>query len=198
MGAMDRRRIAWGVTLAITAAGGLVAHLLVYGLLTPHRDQAHHGTGAPAVHQGAHLRVCLAICLAVAAIGLLVSVLERADGRGRFFVPVWLFAAAPPFGFFLQEQLERALETGTLHAGAPLDAGFLLGLAVQIPFAVAAYLAARGLLALAGALVRRLGTLARPRLPATQPGWRPALVVAAPQLTLVRAGRGQRAPPFPL
>ena len=198
MGAMDRRRIAWGITLAITAAGGLLAHLLVYGLLGAQRDQAHHGTGPQAVHHGAHLRVCLAICLAVAAIGLLVSVLERADGRGRLFVPVWLFAAAPPLGFLLQEQLESALETGTLHAGAPLDAGFLLGLALQIPFAAAAYLVARGLLALAGGLGRHLGALARPRVPATEPAWRPALVVAAPALTLVRAGRGQRAPPLPL
>jgi hypothetical protein len=191
-GAMSRRRVAWGVALAFTAVGGLCAHLVAYSLAGPGGHARHdHATTASAF--GAHLRGCIAICVAIGVIALAVSAFERSGRLRRAFVPLWLFAAAPPVGFVLQELVERAAGTGTLAHMGPLDAAFLVGLAVQVPFAFAAYIAARGLLA-AAAFVKRLAT-PRLRVAPVEPRVLVALPVAAPRVPLLALGYGQRGPP---
>jgi hypothetical protein len=56
----------------------------------------------------------------------------------------------------LQEVIELSLHTGTLGWHAVLAPTFLPGLALQLPFALAAYLVARALLRAANALGRAL------------------------------------------
>jgi hypothetical protein len=194
MQAMDRRRAAWGVALAFAAIGGLCAHLVAYSLAAPSGHQGHHGTPTLSVY-GAHLRGCIAICVAIGLIALAVSALERSGRVRRAVGPFWLFAAAPPIGFVLQELLERAAGTGTLSHVGPLEAPFLVGLAVQIPFALAAYFAARGLLVAAAAFVRRLAGPPRLRLAPAEPRELVALAVATPRLPSLALGYGQRGPP---
>src|SRR5256885_537897 len=53
---------------------------------------------------------------------------------------------APPVGFALQELLELSLHTGTFGWRASLAPTSLPGLLLQLPFALAAYVAARVLL----------------------------------------------------
>jgi hypothetical protein len=192
-GAMSRRRAAWGVALAFTAVGGLSAHLVAYSLASPGGHSRHdHATTASAF--GAHLRGCAAICVAIGVIALAVSAFERSGRLRRAFLPLWVFAAAPPVGFVLQELVERAAGTGTLAHIGPLDAAFLVGLAVQVPFAVAAYISARGLLAAAVAFVKRLAA-PRLRVAPVEPRVLVALPVAAPRVPLLALGYGQRGPP---
>lgn len=193
-GGMSRRRAAWGVALAFTAVGGLCAHLMAYSLAAPSGHSSHHHPATVSAY-GAHLRGCIAICVAIGVIALAVSAFERSGRLRRAFVPLWLFAAAPPVGFVLQELVERAAGTGTVAHIGPLDAAFLVGLAVQLPFALAAYISARGLLAAAAALVKRLAAPPRFRVAPVEPRVLVALPVAAPRLPLLALGYGQRGPP---
>src|SRR3990172_8727238 len=92
--------------------------------------------------------------------------------RGRA-PAAWPFAAVALGGFAVQEHLERLVHTGEppLLVTWPV---FLLGLALQLPFALAAYLVARALLHVAQALAEPHAT---PRL-AAPPMLLPAAVAA--------------------
>jgi hypothetical protein len=109
-------------------AGTLVAHAVAYAAF-----------GAPAgdVHGYlAHLPQLVTI-LALPAL-LLAAV------AGRAATPrAWPFAAAALVAFVLQEHLERVIHTGELPflLDRPV---FLLGLVLQVPFALVAWLLARG------------------------------------------------------
>jgi hypothetical protein len=130
--------------------------------------------------------------------GLFASVSEGMRGRPQGRLPVWLFALMPVLGFVVIEHLERMVE----HPGVPydlvLEPTFLIGLALQLPFALAALLLTRALYAigygLGLALARRLaiprtvGAVSRllVRLPASA-------TLATP--SVLGLGHGQRAPP---
>jgi hypothetical protein len=186
---MRRRRPAWRLTVPLAAAGALSAHVAAYALVSSN----HHS------HSGVHAaltqwRVCIALCLALAVVAAVGYAFDSLSGRGGRTVPVWAFALLPPAGFVIQEQLEHVLQHGGLSSTLLLEPVFLLGLALQVPFAAAAYLVARAVVTVAVTLIRALGS-ARPRLAATPPGFRalpePALALANP----VALGHGQRAPP---
>ena len=198
---MERRRVAWLLSLALTAVGGLLAHALTYRLASPasaaqshphapgrtHPDSAH-----PAL---AHWQACLAVCVAVALVALAASLVMRLRSHRALAPPVWLFALFPPVGFVVQEQLERLFAGGgaLLSADTALAAGVLL----QIPFALAAYVAARALVALAVALVETVRARSRPRL-ASLTLVRPVVACARrPSASALALGYGQRAPPLP-
>jgi aminoglycoside phosphotransferase len=83
---------------------------------------------------------------AAAAVSLAVTALDVARGRPARHAPAWAFGLVPPAGFALQELLELSLHTGTFGWRAILAPTFLPGLLLQLPFALAAYVAARLLL----------------------------------------------------
>ena len=194
--AMERRRLAWLLSLALMAVGGLVAHVAVFRLIGA--DPSLRGR---MLHDGghgyaAHWRACLAVCATVAIAGLVLSVAAAAR-RGRpLRVPVWLFAVVPPAGFVVQEHLERIFADGSFPYTAALEATFLVGVVLQIPFALAAFLTARMLLGLVDAVARRLGAPPRARLASAQPLPRPAADVVVARLSALALGHGQRAPPL--
>jgi hypothetical protein len=102
-------------------------------------------------------------------IGFSVAALAVAvrESEASLRAPAWLFAVVPPLAFGVQEHLERALQ-GEPTAGAALEPTFVLGLVLQVPFALLAYLLARlllGAVALAARLVAATPRLARPRSP---------------------------------
>ncbi len=173
---MGRRRTAWLVALGLTAVGGVLAHALVYAVLF---NGGVHGSHAA----GAHWGFCLAVCGTLALVGFAVFGGEKA--------PLWLFALLPPAGFALQAQLAWALSPGS--GTVALLATVTLGAFIQVPFALTAYLAARGLLSLAVALAggRRPHARRRGAAPVLR------LRVTAPRVLSRRAssGLGQRAPP---
>ena len=183
---MPRRRVAWLSTLALTAAGGLLAHLAAYRLLLTSDPHAAH-------HHAAELRLCAAACTAVVLAGLLLG---WVSGRRPGEFPVWIFALLPPAGFVLQEQLAWVLHGGAEGPAALRLTAIVLGLVLQIPVAIAAFALARALLALAGALAGGLRQRAAVRpLPPRSAGipLRNRLAPAVMRLD----GLGQRAPPAP-
>jgi hypothetical protein len=175
-------------------AGSLVAHGLAYRLVAPDPDarvdllaRTGHGylEAAPFV-----LGACLAFLLAGLAAHASRGFLRRAPARA----PAWPLALLPLLGFACQEHLERLAATGDLPFSAATEPTFLVGLALQLPFALVALVAAR-VLGRAAEVVGRALAPALPR-PALRPrtATRPvvALLPNAPRLAAAQSGR---APP---
>jgi hypothetical protein len=182
---MQNRRLPWLLSLPLMAAGCLGAHSAAYRLVEPAGQEPAHDylTIVP---------LLIAIGVAVGLVAALGSVLAGRSGAGA---PVHLFALLPPLAFTLQEHLERAFQPGTTALGTALEPAFLVGLALQLPFALGALAVARSLLrvaeAAAGALLRV--TRRRIRPPRTL---RPALFLDTPPLPARSSRRAGRAPPL--
>jgi hypothetical protein len=153
-----RRGLAWALTLPFVLLGTQAAHALAYELVYP---QAHSRILLATGHGYlTYLPLALALAGAVALAALCVAAVDAARGRPARKLPAWAFALLPPAMFVAQEVLELSLHTGTLGWRALLAPTFLPGLALQLPVALAAYLAARLLLHTA----EQVGSaLARPR-----------------------------------
>jgi hypothetical protein len=203
---MGRRGLAWLVSFACAAVGGVLAHALTYRLLAGdqglagplHSGHAHHHGGAvsPEALGGSHWRLCFAICGSLMVIALLAALVQRARTHSAARLPLWLFALVPPLGFSLQEHLEWLLGPGSVPYLAALGSSLLVGLLLQIPFALAAYVAARILLVLAGALVSSLRRRPRVRPVPLASAAGPRSAPARPRLALLALGYGQRGPPL--
>jgi len=183
-------RLAWLLSLGLAAAGGLAAHSVAYRVAEPHDERRAHmleETG----HGYLDPALLGTLCVALIVVGFTGRVLADAGRADR--PPLWLFALAPPLGFALQEHAERALHHDTLLL-AVLEPTFLAGLLLQLPFALAALLAARALLAAADAVARNIGSPPRPRLGPDASLALPGTYRIPSSPTLIGA-RGQRAPP---
>jgi hypothetical protein len=136
--------------------------------------------------------------LALLVAGLLLCAREGLRGRRPSPPPVRLFVLLPPVGFVVQEHLERLVGSGGISHELVLEPTFLVGLALQLPFALAALLLAHALNALGfgvGSALSRWLAFRRPapvvapslsRLPAS-----PTLVTSS----VLALGHGPRAPP---
>ena len=124
-----RRRLSALLVLPLALAGTLVAHAVAYATL-----------GAPfeGVHEYlSHLPQLVTI--------LALPALVLAAVAGRATTPrAWPFAAVALVAFVLQEHAERLLHTGEVPflLDRPV---FWVGLALQVPFALVAWLLARGI-----------------------------------------------------
>jgi len=141
-----RRGATWGLALPLAFVGSQAAHSIAYALVYP---QAH--TRALTLFATGHaylvwLPFAFGGAAAAAAVSLAVTAVDAARRRPARHVPAWAFALVPPVGFVLQELLELSLHMGTFGWRAFLAPTFLPGLLLQLPFALAAYVAARVLL----------------------------------------------------
>jgi hypothetical protein len=130
--------------------------------------------------------------------GLVLCVAEGLRGRLPSRAPIRLFALLPPIGFTVQEHAERLLGSGAVPYDLVLEPTFLTGLALQLPFSLAALLLTRALYAIGFGLGRVLAGKAALRRPLRYAS--PALVGLPASATLVSPsvlalGHGQRAPP---
>jgi hypothetical protein len=164
---MERRTL-WPLALPLTGASTLLAHEGAYGFAGTPEDHLHGYLGHAPLFFGAF------------ACGVVLALALRLRGRIAGTPPAWPYGALPLVVYVAQEALERVV-TGA----APLADGraLLLGLALQLPLGIAAYLLARALLTSADTLV----DLVRGRLtvvpgvpvlvaaPVKTVGWRSAL-----------------------
>jgi hypothetical protein len=197
MAAMQRRRLAWLVCLPLAASGGIVAHAVAYRIAAP---SAGHGTTASmtAAHGSAlHWRVCIAACLAVAVLGLGRCIAHEVRGHASRPLPLWLFALLPPVGFVVQENLESVLTTWSISPALFVEGAFVVGLLLQLPFALTAYVVARALVNAAVSLARALASAPRGRLVAPEIGFRIHATAMPARFAALALGYGQRAPPAP-
>jgi hypothetical protein len=164
------RRLAtpWLVSLPFMAAGCLAAHSLAYHLVTAREERHGYLAYAPLI---------VGLLGAIAVVG--------AVRRGRALSPL-ACALLPPLAFVVQEHAERLELVVT-------EPAFLFGLALQLPFALAALVAARAFL---GAAERVFEAFARRSRPARIPPAATAPAVAdVLRLTLLAGPRTSRAPP---
>jgi hypothetical protein len=154
-----RRTAVWLVTVPIALSGIEGAHAVANAVFgAPAGDSGEIFASAAT---GASL-VPLLVAVALAAVG--IGLAGRIAGRwltprnGRMLALP--FAFLPPAGFVLLELAEAALGDEGLQAGI-VSPAVLLGLVLQLPFAFAGYLVARGLLRL-GDEVRAI--VVRPRV----------------------------------
>jgi hypothetical protein len=158
----------WLVSIPFMAGGCLAAHSLAYHLTTTREDGHGYLAFAP---------------LLVGVLGALAIV--GAFRRGRTRSPL-VFAVLPPLAFVAQEHLERLELVAT-------EPAFLLGLALQLPFALAALVAARAFLGLADLVVEVLASRPRATFAPSLP--LPAAVSDRPFASLLAGSRASRAPP---
>ncbi len=174
-----RRVLTWLVALPALLAGSQAAHFLAYRWVYPEahvRLLALATTGHGYLSQ---LPLVLGAAGAVAAVSLLLSGVDAARGRAARALPAWAFALLPPLGFVLQEFLERSIQLGTFVWQTPFQPTFLPGLALQLPFAAVAYVAARLLLKAAERAGRALAAV-RPRARRVRPAVAAVPVEASP------------------
>ena len=188
-------RLAWLLAFALTVAGWVSAHEVAYRLALPHP----HGSGSDIAHTRhvylAYASLLVVLCLLVALLCMAGLVARPHALRAPSRRLLLLFVLLPPIAFALQEVTESLLTTGVFSAGAALEPTFLVGVFLQVPFALAALVVARALFAFALALAQTVEGARRPRLvsldlsvPPVVDGWRPRLPALA-------FGYGERGPP---
>lgn len=186
---MTRSRLAWLLFLGLLVGGWAAAHGLAYRIGVPESDERRHLLEATG-HEYLDPALLVSVSVTLVVLGLGGCVL-----RGRVAAPApSLFALLPPFAFVVQEHLERLLHTGEFPIDAVLEPTFALGILLQVPFAVLAWILARALLAVACTV----GDILRPAHPRILPvvGSSPHVVdIREPRLGLLALGHGQRAPP---
>lgn len=162
---MRQKRVAWLVSLPLSGGGMLLAHELAW-------QSAGHGAEAEAGHGYlGYLGVFAALGAAALIVASITQLVRAAGGGDVARAPsAWVFAVVPVVGFVLQEHLEHLAVHRELEVSHFLSTPFLLGLALQLPFALGALLASRTVLRFVHDLARAIGT---------------ALTLSAPELARV-------------
>ena len=167
-----RRAIALLICIPLAVLGVLVAHQGSYLLVAP---QEHSQLLADTGHGYLqHSMTVLSVLSAAVCVGILLSVVGNWRGRTAAAIPTWPFAMMGPAAFALQEHMERLLHDGMFPWTAALEPTFALGLVLQLPLALAAWLVAHLLLSghtvSSSARSRALGRLrVAPRARGTRP-----------------------------
>jgi len=151
---VNRSKVAWLLSLPLSAAGMLLAHQFAWQL-AGHEHEAGEAHGY--LQYGAIFAALFAATLIVAATAQLIRGVSGADVAGA--PPARVFAIVPVIGFTLQEHLEHLVASRELEVTFFLSAPFLLGLALQLPFACAALFVARLILGLVATVVRAVNAL---------------------------------------
>lgn len=196
MSVMGGRGVVWLLFPPFAAAGWLGAHAVAYRLVAPddhHRNEllAESGHGYLGA---APLVLACAVTLVVA--GLAMAIHDGFHGRRHTRIPIWPLALVPLLGFAVQEHVERLIELGAFPTGAALEPTFLVGMALQLPIAALACLAARAMLVFGRAVGRRVAAPAVLRLRARNVDVQ--LFPREPAVSrgsILAGGHGQRAPP---
>lgn len=185
-----RRAIAWAVALPLAVIGSQFAHSADYRILAPNADERAHLLAETGHGYMAHLPLALALATVAVGLALVAEARQRGpvDSRG---LRARHFGLMAPLVFCCQELFERLAHDGTLSFASVLQSTFVLGLALQIPFALVAFGLSWLLLRAARAVGRLLGHAPRARRAST-------LVVGAslgvdvPRVRVVALGFGTR------
>jgi hypothetical protein len=186
LGMRGRRVTAWLLSFPLMVVGSQVAHVFAYRWVYPNariRLSELLATGHSYMGSPSYAPMLLGFVFAaelVAAGCVLIGALRRSRQRT---VPAWAFALLPMLGFTLQEFIERWLSGSPFPWWMVLQPTYRVGLLLQLPFALVAYLVARLLLRAADRVGRILrGAVARPALISVSLRW------VAPQVDPPRRG----------
>ena len=153
---MRRPSLVWVLAASLTGIGSIWAHAVTYSIVAP--DAAAHARLLARTGHGYLDQAPFVVGIAVGLVLLVLAFRAKAAARGGSVAlpPPWGFAALPVVCFTIQEHLERFIHSGAVPIAAALEPTFLLGIALQLPFALAALLVARLLVGLAEELGRAL------------------------------------------
>jgi hypothetical protein len=192
---MSRRAVTWMLAASLATLGSIWAHTITYRIVAPN-DLAHRQLLARTGHGYLeHAPLVVGLLVACVVIGLALRAAAAFSDRPHGSRPAWPFAALPIVLYAVQEHLERTVQLDSFPLTAMLEPTFLVGVLLQIPFALAALLLARALLGLADELGRALAaTTPRPRSLAAFP-YRPASAPDLRRRPKLAAGCAERGPP---
>jgi hypothetical protein len=207
-----RRTLAWLVAAPLMAVGSYVAHCQVFASAAPaHHMLAHGGHGGahgPAHH--AHESGMTAIglfgsvpfllsCLAVVAVFLGVRVTRGLSRSPRTTLSAWPFGVLAPLAFFLHHHFDHLVGTTSMPLSSFVEPAFLLGLLLQVPFGLAAFLVAKLLLRVADRIVEAIvAWKAERRTREASGAGTPPFVARRPSIALLARAAAPRAPPLAL
>jgi hypothetical protein len=187
-----RRRFAVPVLLALSGLGWAAAHAVA------HKAVMTEPAASTAVFDRylSYLATSVALCLAL-ALPLAAGALVGRRWKGASLRSLWLFGFVPVLGFLAHTATEPLVSgAGTGSSLASLAPIALIGLLVQIPFALVAVGFARHVLWLAERLARLEVAPARTGARAAIPGYPRPCASRAPAFRLDHA-RTERGPPLP-
>ena len=171
-------------------AGMEAAHALAYRLVFPQASVRGAMLAATGHAYAAWLPLVLALGGAATLVGVTAAVVDVVRGRHVRELGAGAFAALPPLAFAIQELLELSLHTTHVAWHAFAEPTFLPGLALQLPFALLAFVVTRLLLRVATKVGRLLAPENRIRelvcfrndcdLLESRPQWRRAAPRAPP------------------
>lgn len=193
---MSRRALSWLLTVPLAVGASQLAHEASYRIV----GGGGGGDRARLLGETGHGYFALApallglgLALVTTAFALEVARSARRGGGDR--VSHWPFALFAPLAFAFQEHCERLFHDAAIPWTAFLEPTFALGLALQLPFALAAYVLARLLVRAAGRLGRAIGGPPGVRRRSGPRAVRPALELVLPRVSLLASGHAQRGPP---
>ena len=160
---MRRHRLAVPCLLALSGLGWAGAHAVAHRAVMTDEAMAPSGVAAYLSYLPTSLVLCLALALPLAA-GAAVG----GRWRGTSIRSLWLFGLVPIFGFVGHSAEPLLVGDGSLAQLGGLVPVALVGLLIQIPFALVAVGLARRILWLAEGLARALAgprTASRAREP---------------------------------
>jgi hypothetical protein len=186
---------AWLVVVPLMVAGTEFAHALAYRLVYPQSSIRWRVLEATGHGYMAWAPVALGVAAALLVVGVGAGVVDAARGGARHSVSPWVFGLLPLLGYALQEFLERWVALGGLPWWMVEQPTFRVGMLLQLPFALAAFLITRWLLRVAEQVGIALRSPSRP-LPslAVRPLWSP-FVSSPPRPSGLAAGYAGRGPP---
>lgn len=193
---MSRRRLPWLVAVPLMAAGSFAARAATYvcvprpGGETGSETAEHLQGGAEGIQWSLVLGVVAALVVSAAVLQTAVALSGR---RGRT-APAWTFFWLPPLAFVGQEIAERALHAET-GMGVTALTHLALGLALQLPFALLAFLLAIAVRAAAARLARVFKESASLMCVTAPSLLVPCSHTGRPPRTLLALGHPQRGPP---
>jgi hypothetical protein len=201
---MHRTRLPWLAALPLVVAGSAGAHLTgslisaarthpELGMAAEHPEQleAHHHAGGLLTH----LPPVAGLALAFVLVGLVAFVRSRRR-LGRRDAGIGTFFLLPILGFALQEAIERVVHVESFPFHAVNEPRVLVGLLLQVPFGVAAYLLARLVVSTIRRVVRTLTAGIRLARTAGETSQTAAREVAwRPRIAILATGHSGRGPP---
>lgn len=190
-----RRHLAWPLAVPLSVLGVLAAHWLSFRLVVPDSHAREHLLAATGHGYLMYAPAIVGISLALVALGFGHAIVREFRGESPATkAPAWLVGLVPLLAFVIQEYVERCLQHGSIEWGVALESTVIVGLALQVPFALVAGLATLVLTRAARGVAAILSRRPAPTLRKLRPFRLPASfdLPRAPMLALGYAGR---APP---
>ena len=160
-----RRHLAWPLAVPFSVLGVLTAHWLAYRLVVPDSHARGHVLAATGHGYLSSAPLIVGVSLALILLGFGHAIVrELRGGPPGARAPAWLVGLLPLLAFVLQEYLERYAQHGWVEWGVALEPTFVVGLALQLPFALIAAFATLVLVRAAKAVAAVLSGRRSPRL----------------------------------